>query len=147
MPLIKPERGQPIYIEIGGEKLELRFSLGILKELEREHGIQIIKGQTVAEILVSPDKQSIALYFGLKEKQPHITQAWIDEHMDASQQLDVLPMLTYAMTGVWSRPASGDNTEQPQNFQQPPAPVKPNGLISGPSDVTTSDLANAKSGR
>jgi hypothetical protein len=152
MQFTKPERGQPILVTLGDKVLEIRFTLEVLRELNREHGISVFKGQNpIAQVMEDPDKLITALYHGLKTKQPDITEQWVAENVDASMFPDFLPYLVYAMLGRWPKEAVARLTDEDEASDAPNptlAPTwEPTGSLSGASDATISVLANAKSGR
>lgn len=139
MPYIKPSPGEPIIIEIADRKLELRFPLKVLKELDANYQLTVLKGDGLAESLRDPGKLATLLYYGLKTKQPDLTEDWVEDNVDARMLLDLAPMLAYATTGVFpdmerilSRlPNAARPTEQKQT-----------GSTSGPLADTTSDVLN-----
>jgi len=134
----KTERGQPILVEIGDRLLEVRYSLKTLKALDKPpNNIRVfdINGGIIAA-LQDPAKLSAFLYFGLHEKQPDITPEWVDENVEASMVFDILPQLVYAATGRRTDTPDRPNATGPSQT----------GSLSGPSEGTTSDLANATSG-
>ena len=150
--LIRPEPGQPILVTIGDRQVELLFPLGVLKQLQKEHDISMLKGSTFGEVITSPEKLSLLLYFGLKTKQPDITQEWVDCNVDASMLLLMSPYIGYAMTGRWlakyvAALTGDDELEPAPNFMKPPPREipTPTGSPSGPSDASTSVLVNGKS--
>jgi hypothetical protein len=146
--MTKPERGQPILVTIGERVLELRYPLGALKELDRNHGISLLKGSGAAEMFADPEKLSAMVYYGLKTRQPDVTPQWVDDNVDASMLLNLAPLLVYATTGRWPKMLNldeddedGDETENPLL----PATLS-TGSQSGPSDATTSAAATLNSG-
>jgi hypothetical protein len=152
MLLAKPEPGQPILVTIGAKRMELRFPLGVLKQLQRDHDISMLKGTTFGDVITSPEKLALLLYFGLKTEQPDITQEWVDNNVDASMLVMLSPYIGYAMTGRWLskyvRALTADDDEETPapNFPPPPPTGTPTGLLSGPSGAMTSGLVNGKSG-
>jgi hypothetical protein len=136
MTYSKPEPGKPILIEIDGTMVELRFSLRALKALDADHQVSLFKGDGLSTAFQDAERMSVILYYGLRERNPAVTQEWVDEHVDASMLLDLTPMLIYAATGRWH-----DVERAIKNTMGPET-----GLVSGPSDDTTSVVAKPNSG-
>jgi hypothetical protein len=134
----KPEPGMPCVLEIGGRSVELKFTLRALRELQTEAGIKILSGEGIRDALQDPQTLSRMLYYGLRTRQPDITEAWVEDNVDASMLIDLAPVLAYATTGRWPDMARilGEADALPNE-------TRPNGLpaigsVSGPSGVTTS---------
>jgi hypothetical protein len=156
--LHRPEPGQPTLITVGERVLEIKFPLGILKTLDHEHGISILKGAAFGEVIQSPGKLAILLYYGLKTKHPEITEQWVDDNIEASMLLEIAPYILYAMSGRWSRQLAASLEDEEDVIANPPQPVpepepepEPEeqiliGSRSGQSRAMTSDSANPKSG-
>jgi hypothetical protein len=138
MTYTKPEPGMPCVLEIGGKQLELRFTLKVLKVLEAEHQITVLKGEGLGDALRDPAKLGVILYFGIKTKHPDITEDWVEENVDASMLLDIAPMLAYATTGRW--PDMERILANLPNAERPPEPTT--GSPSGPLADTTSTVLN-----
>jgi len=152
MKLSKPEPGQPTLIGIGERMLEIRYPLGVLKELDREHGISLFKGATFGEVMQDPEKLITVLYFGLKTKQPEVTREWVEENVDATMFPTLWPYLMFAMSGRWSKELvtrlADDGEESASPLPPPPTPATVStGSPSGVSGVTTLDSVTANSGR
>jgi hypothetical protein len=154
MLLEKPERGQPILLTIGERVVQLIYPLGEAKELDREHGISVLKSN-FGELVESTEKQAVCLYYGLRSKQPDITPEWVDKNVDATMLVWMWPYMVYAMKGIWPyqmarKIAQADTGEEdaaaPPNFQPPPTPRLSTGLPSGPSGDTTLVSVNSISG-
>lgn len=139
--MIKPEPGQPILINVGERILELKYPLGELKELAREHQINILSGNGMLEVLTDPGQLATVLYYGLKARQPDVTLAWVESNVDASMLRSLYPLLAYAATGRWRT----TDDDEPAPNPTPPA-TRSTGSPSGPSDVTTLASANSNSG-
>jgi hypothetical protein len=140
MPYKKPNAGEPIVLDIGDRKLELRFPLKALKTLDTEHHISVLKGEGLGDSLRDPAKLAIMLYYGLKTKQPDITLDWVEENVDARMLLDLAPMLAYATTGVF--PDMDRILARLPNAGSPAEPLKEAGSTSGPLAATTSGVVN-----
>jgi hypothetical protein len=138
MRYTKPEPGMPCILEIGDRKLELRYTLKALKALDVEQHISVLKGEGLAGTLQDPTKLATILYYGLRSKQPDITEDWIEENVDASMLLDLAPMLAYATTGRY--PDIEKIIANLPNAERPAAPST--GSPSGPLADSTSDLVN-----
>jgi hypothetical protein len=127
-------------LDIGERKLELRFPLKVLKQLDTEHGISVLKGEGLGESLRDPAKLATMLYFGLKTKQPDLTLDWVEENVDARMLLDLAPMLAFATTGVF--PDMDRILARLPNVASPAEPAKEAGSTSGPLAATTSGVVN-----
>jgi hypothetical protein len=138
MTYTKPEPGMPCVLELGEKKLELRFTLKVLKALEADHQITVLKGEGLGEALRDPAKLAVILYYGVRTKNPEITEDWIEENVDASMLLDLAPMLAYATTGRW--PDMEKILGSIPNVERPPEPTT--GSPSGPLADTTSGAVN-----
>src|SRR5262245_31095635 len=120
MPYQRPEPGKPILVEINGSLHELRFSLKTLKALDTDHHISIFKENGILTAYQEPGRMAIVLHYGLRERNPQCTQDWVEEHVDASMLLDLIPILGYAATGKWvdvdsiNPPAPRPNVESPE---------------------------------
>jgi len=128
------ERGLPVYIEIQDRAYEIRFTLRVLKELQRDHGISVIRG--AGDAMFDAEKLAIILWYGLREHQPELTLEWIEDNIDTSMLLGMMPSLVYAMTGR-EIPGAGDPNA---------ARLSGTGSPSGPSGVTTLASVNGNSG-
>ena len=95
----KPQAGQPITITIGGRDLEIRYPLKVMRALDKEHGISVFTG--LGDSFSKPETLMIMLLYGLRTKQPEITEDWLDENVDASMVPALAPYLAYACTGKW----------------------------------------------
>jgi hypothetical protein len=140
--MAKPEPGQPILVNVGERVLELKYPLSILKQLDSNEGISILKGDGMAAVFTDPAKLSAILYYGLKTRQADVTPEWVDDNIDASMLLTLAPTLAYATTGRWPRIAADDD-----EAQNPTLPAnRSTGSTSGPSDAMTSAAATVNSG-
>jgi hypothetical protein len=137
MGYAKPEPGQPVVLTIGGRDMELRFTLKVLKELDREHQISVLKGDGLGSIMQDPARLAVVLYYGLKARQPDVTEDWIEENVDASMLLDMSPMLVRAITGKWFDVDEYLKNRLP-NAERPTAAAPEAGSTSGPLAATTS---------
>jgi hypothetical protein len=136
MTYTKPEPGMPCVLEIGGKKLELRFTLKVLKALQADRQIVVLKG--LGDALQDPEKLGVILYYGVRTKHPDITEDWVEENVDASMLLDLAPMLGYAATGRWL-----DIEKALANLPNAERPAEPTtGSQSGPLADTTSGAVN-----
>ena len=135
----RPSPGSPIFIEIAGRRLQIRYPLRALKRMEAEAGVSIFKDMQRA--FSSADKFATLLYYGLVTHQPDITQEWIEDNMELATFASISPYLTYAMSGVWPESAPSPNGAAPRMETAEEA-----GSISGRADDTTSDSASATSG-
>jgi len=142
--MTRPEPGQPILVAVGDKVVEIKYPLGVLKELDRVQQVSVLSGGMVAAFQ-DPQKLAAVLYYGLKTRQPDITQEWVDDNIDASMLNSIIPLVAYAMTGRWSKAFD----EEP-DAQAPPDPTQPatrlTGSASGLSDATTSALVTQNSG-
>jgi hypothetical protein len=138
MPYTKPNPGEPIILDIAERKLELRFPLKILKALSVDHHISVLSGEGLGESLRDPEKLAVMLFYGLKTKQPDLTQEWVEDNVDARMLLDLAPMLAYATTGVFP-----DMTKILSRIPNVEGPTDQKaGSTSGPSVDTTSTYKN-----
>lgn len=135
----RPQPGMPVYLTIEGTEHRLRFPLRILKELEADHGISVLRGEGMAESFRDPGKLAIVLSYGLRTDNPEMTPEWVEEHVEASMLLDIAPVVAFAASGRWPDLSALNN---------PPNPPQPEstGLVSGPSVVTTSASVKPNSG-
>jgi hypothetical protein len=140
----KPEPGQPILIDIGEAVYELKFPLRILKTLDADQGINVLKGAGMEGVFTDPEKLAILLYYGLRTKHPEVSLEWVEDNVDASMLLGLAPRLAYATTGRYPKIRGLDEDED----------VSPNGREeslttgspSGPQDDTTSVSESVSSG-
>jgi hypothetical protein len=136
MPYAKPDPGKPILVDIGGRQLELRYSLKTLKELDADHNISVLKGESMGQAFQNPALMAVVLYYGLRAKNADISQDWVEDNVDASMLLDLAPLLAYATTGRWPDLAKflgeSPNAERPSGTGSP----------SGPSGDSTSAAVN-----
>jgi hypothetical protein len=129
-----PEPGMPNSIEIGGKSYAIRFSLGTLKTLQKEHGISLLKSG--AADLIDPEKLAVVLYYGLRDRNPDVTLEWVEENVEASTLLSMIPSLGKAI--------SGRTTTVPNEAAL--EALSGTGSPSGASGGTTSTLVNGRSG-
>ena len=127
----------PCLIKVGDRSLELRFTLKALKALDAEHNLSVFRGEGLGEALREPGKLAVVLYYGLRTRQPDITQDWVEENFDASMLLDLAPVLAYATTGRWP-----DMDKILANLPNAARPADSTGSPSGPLADTTSRSVN-----
>jgi len=129
----KFEPGMPVSITIDGKEYPIRFTLRVLKDLQRDHGISVISG--TPDIFGDIGKLAIILFYGLRTANADLTLDFVEENVDTSMLIEMIPALTFAMSG--QLPKSAAAQEPSPNAERP----KVNGIGSpfGPSDVTTSD--------
>jgi len=130
----------PVYVVIDGADRRVRFPLRVLKELEAEHGISVLRGEGLAEAFRDPVKLAIILSYGLRTDNPELTPEWVEEHVEASMLMDIAPVLAYAASGRWPDLSAIDNN--PPNPPQPESTGSP----SGPSVGTISGSVKPNSG-
>jgi hypothetical protein len=135
MRYTKPEPGQPIVIELAGREFQLLFTLKALQQLEHEHKIHMLKSGP-ADYFTDAGRLATVLYYGLKTKQPDITEDWVAENVDASLLFDLSPVLIYATQGQWP-----DVEKELKNIQAA-REANLTGSRSGPSGDTTSAAVN-----
>jgi hypothetical protein len=133
-----PEPGRPVVLILDGKRLELRFTLGVMRQVEQDHNVSLLKGNGLADILRDPGKLAILLTYGLRTKQPECTLEWVEDNFDSSMLISLGTVLAFCMTG--SLPDLEKYFPKSPNGNGPIAPES--GSTSGPSAVTTSDLAN-----
>jgi len=133
----KPEPGMPVVLTLNGRRLELRYTLRTLKQMQAETGLSILKGNGLGDIVRDPEQLAIMLAYGLRDKQPDCDLAWVEENFDSSLLLSLFPVLAFCMTGtlpdmekLLKRPNANGSIE-PET-----------GSSSGRSADTTSDLPN-----
>jgi hypothetical protein len=147
---VRPEPGQPTVVTIAGQKLELRFTLGALKRLEKQHGISLLKGAAFGEVMQSPAMLSLLVLTGLQARQPDITQDWLDEQLDAPDVLRMGPYIVYAVSGNWDEKLIATLeglTGSPERPLPPPNPPPiSTGLPSGALEGSTLALLSENSG-
>lgn len=136
---VKPEPGHPCIIELADRQLELRFTLKVLKQLDVEHHIKLV-GANFANVLFEPGQLATVLFFGLKTKQPDITEDWVAENVDASMLVDLSPVLAYATTGQW--PDIDKILANLPNVARPQGETPSTGSPSGPLDGTITARPN-----
>lgn len=137
----KPRPGEPVYVTIEDQQYRLRFPLRILKELDVEHGISVLRGEGMVDAFRDPARLTILLSYGLRTDNPEMTPEWIEEHVEASILLDIAPVVAFAASGRWPDMSGVNGPPNP-----PPPEPAPTGLPSGPSDATISVLAKPNSG-
>ena len=133
----RPDPGMPCVFPLGGRDLRLRFPLRVLKELEADHNISVLRG--LRGFGASTEVFILLLQYGLKTDQPELTREWVEDNFDATQMIDLGRLIAYAATGVWTE------MESPNGLGVGPANLT-TGSPSGPLDDTTSDLVNTNSG-
>jgi hypothetical protein len=127
----KFEPGMPVSITIDGKEYPIRFTLRVLKELQKDHGISVISG-SFADTMSDIGKLAVILFYGMRGANPEITVDWIEDNVDTSILLGMLPALTFAMSGREVKPSGDADPNAPR--------PKVNGIGSsfGPSDASTS---------
>lgn len=139
MPYTKPQPGMPCILRLGERDVELRFTLRVLRELQAQESIAVLSGEGMRTALQDPATLAKMLYYGIRTKQPDITEAWVEDNVDASMLMDLAPVLAYATTGRWP-----DMSKLLGDIEgTSPNPTRPNGLaigsLSGQSGASTSD--------
>lgn len=129
----KPE-AQETDIVIAGKPYPIRFSLGTLKALQRDHGINLLRGASATDML-DPEKLAVVLFYGMRGFDASMTLEWVEETVDTRTLLSMIPGLSAAI--------SGGKRADPNAPAPEPSGI---GLPSGASDGTTSDLVNGRSG-
>lgn len=127
------EPGMPVSITIEGTEYPVRFTLRVLKQLQQDHGLSVISGNFV-ENMTDVSKLAVILFYGMRLAHPDITLDWVEDHVDTSMLVSMLPALTFAMSG---RQIKQDAAPEPSpNAERP----KVNGIGSpfGPSEGSTS---------
>jgi hypothetical protein len=128
---------EPVRFELSGKEYRLRFTLGALKALSQEHKIEVMKGgPDMVDAIRDPAKLALILYHGLLTHHPEITPGWVEENFDSGMFADMVPLVATAISG---RPVP--NVERPGSSK-----ANGVGLLSGPSDDTTSDSQSETSG-
>ncbi len=122
----------PVSITIEGKEYPIRFTLRVLKELQRDHGVSVITGNP--DIFNDIGKLAVMLYYGLRTATPDITLDFVEENVDTSMLIDMIPALSFAMSG------QAPKTQTPQDVSPNAERPKVNGIGSpfGPSDGSTS---------
>jgi hypothetical protein len=131
MPQFEP--GMPVSITIGGTDYPIRFTLRVLKQLQQDHGISVISGN-FGETFTDVSKLAVILFYGLRLGHPEMTLDWVEDNVDTSMLVSMIPALTFAMSGRQARTEAAPDTSP--NAERP----KVNGIGSpfGPSDASTS---------
>ena len=130
--------GAAAEFQVGDKVYRMRLSLRVLKTLEQDHNISIMRGsESILEALHDPEKFALVVYQGLKVNHPEVTLDWVEDPFDATSIAMLAPVIGQAISGK----------EVGESPNEPP-PDKPNGigLLSGPSGDMTSDLPTASSG-
>ena len=133
--LKRPDPGMPVVFPLGGRELRLRYPLRVLKELEANHGISVLRG--LRGFNANTETFILLLVYGLKTDQPDCTQDWVEDNFEASMMMELGRLIGFAATGVWVEPES-------PNGASPASPTI--GSPSGLPDDSISDLVNANSG-
>lgn len=139
-----PKPGMPIYIDVDGRRLQLRFSLKTLKALEKDFNISVLKGDGLSVAFRDPELLTNFLWYGLKAKNPEVSREWVEDEFDASMLMDLIPLLAYAVTGN-----DISNALPKRGLEIVPngkAPIPQAGLTYGLSDATTFTSQNVISG-
>jgi hypothetical protein len=130
--------GTPVSFELDGKIYRLRFTLRVLKELEEQHQISVLRSpEAMVESMRDPRKLALVLYHGMKVYDPEVTLDWVEDTFDISMMTALAPLIAQAITGQ----KSGQSPN-------PPGPGKANGigLPSGPLEDTISASPPANSG-
>jgi hypothetical protein len=122
----------PVAITIGGKDYPIRYTLRVLKELQKDHGVSVISGEAT-NIFADIGKLAVILWYGLRTANPEITLDWVEDNVDTSMLVGMIPALTFAMSGQPPKPKQ----DASPNAKRPRA--NGIGLLSGPSDASTSD--------
>jgi len=96
--LRRPRPGEAITIPIGGEVLRLHYPLRILKQLDIERNISM---RSMKDAINSPELLSITVFYGLQVHHPDKTLDWVQDNIDGSVMIELIPTLMFAMTGTW----------------------------------------------
>ncbi len=130
MPQFEP--GMPVSITIDGKEYPIRFTLRVLKQLQQDHGISVISGN-FGETFTDVSKLAVILFYGMRLGNPDMTLDWVEDNVDTSMLVSMIPALTFAMSGRQAKDAATDTSP---NAERP----KVNGIGSpfGPSDASTS---------
>jgi hypothetical protein len=124
------EPGMPVSITIGDKEYPIRFTLRVLKQLQVDHGISVISASFL-DTLTDISKLAVILYYGMRAANPDITLDWVEDNVDTSVLVAMIPALTFAMSGRQNKPdGAGPNVERPK--------VNGIGSTSGPSDASIS---------
>ena len=147
----QPAPGMPATVEIGGTAYPLRFSLKALKELEANEGLRLLHDLgDLPAMIRNPDRLAMLLSYGLLEPGTgrRMSRDWIDDNVDASMLLDMVPKLLWAATGRWLDLEKLISEAGLPNVppSEGPEAVLPTGSPSGQSDGTTSGYLNGSSG-
>ena len=129
------EPGMPVTITIEGVEHPIRFTLGALKALHKDHGISLLKG---LGDMVDPEKLALVLTAGLRVMDPAITLEWVEDHVDTASLVTMIPALAEAVSG--RAPAALPNESTVTSTSSG------TGLLPGQLDDTTSTLVNGRSG-
>lgn len=106
------EPGMPTTFQVNGQEFELRYPLRVLKDLQRDHNIHILRGGEEAnQVIRDPEKIAVVISYGLRAKHgAEYTPEWVEDNIDAATLISVLmPALTYAMTGQRPRDEPSPN--------------------------------------
>jgi len=148
---VKPAPGAPILVDIGGQKLELVVDFEVMITIERDHGISMLKDESLVPVLQSPKLLGALLLAALQVRQPQITAEWLNRQLKGRISDDLLPYLVYAWKEVWLDALVARLEGRPEMVPSPPppagaVPAVPTGSRSGRSEDTTSALVSLNSG-
>src|SRR5262249_7682536 len=119
--MLQIHAGTPVSFEMEGQVYHLRFTLRVLKTLEHDHAVSVLRGpEGMMEAIRDPAKFSLLLYHGMKAQDPNVTLEWIEDNFDLSMLASLGPVIAQAISG-----------KKPENeFPNAPEPGKVNGLGS-----------------
>jgi uncharacterized protein YoaH (UPF0181 family) len=109
-------------LRLGGKQREVRFTWKAIKQLNREHGINVLRLDEDA--VTNPEVISLVIWAGLIHEDPELTVEQIDEWMD----IGLLPAVGEAISAAVQESAS-----------RPTSPVKP-ANSTGPKPHTSEPL-------
>jgi hypothetical protein len=130
--------GNAAEFQVGDKIYRMRLSLRVLKTLEQDHNISIMRGpESILAALHDPEKFALVVYQGLRANHPEVTLDWVEDTFDATSIAMLAPVIGQAISGR----EAGDSPNAP-------TPDKPNGIgpLSGPSGDTTSASLTISSG-
>lgn len=141
MQHLKPEPGEPILLSIRGKDYQLRYPLRMVKQIEREHKISILRGQNLEDVFSKAEILASILAAGLVSEQPETTLDWVEDNVDASELLDMSPTLIYAITGRWPEALANSNGAAKNGRPEASEPGSASG--SSPDSTYISETTNS----
>lgn len=143
MPI--PDPGLPITFAMAGRDYRIRFPLRILKRMNAEAGLSILRGGMMERFYQDPGVLAIVVYYGMLTDQPDVTLEFVEDNIEIYMLKDLAPVVAYAMTGKTPeqmKEASPNVTAVATETAAEPAIGSPYGL----SDDTILVSANGISG-